>query len=802
MSFFDRVLPATGPFTLFTGVTGPDGKLAEQRHYNGIQSHEELEKKIQQLSTQPLNVFFATGSYAGPNRKEPVAKRALWLDLDFKDFDGSTENALRGLNVFLKATGLPPPSCYVHSGRGVHVYWCLDSDVPVAEWQPVAKALKEKCAELDFAADPSSTADPARVLRAPGTLNRKGATPLSCRVLADNGFTYPIASIAKQLGAPKLKGAAAKLAVLGADAGALVTKNAHRDLKAEEIAAMLASVRLPPINSRDMWTTILCAVQDWCDKSEEGWELFHEWCTTQPGYSNPDTVRKEWDSFSPGGGITVGTLVKLAQDAGYVPPGTPEPVAPVSLSEQVTDPDGKEEGEPYVETGVAADSLLVAAHYAVNSTGKVRFEKDTAVQFLSNEFVLITEQADIYYSITNRQPMEIRVIDNLLTRYMPLNASGVPIEASKIMRRFGVKNAVQALGFHPREGALFMEDRKTYVNQYSAPDDLIPGRPEEIKLIEDFWSYMFPTDADQSMSQYLRCVFSYLVKHPEIKIDSAPLIVSPEQGTGKTTLAYEIPKRLVGVHNATMVSNKTLRGSFSGYVNGKKFLHFDEIHINGKWDSDDTANGLKSLVAGSVVEVRPLYMNSFNIRNRLWVSATSNYDDAMSLPNETERRWAVYAHKPQRKWTQQQREAYFTILYRWLNSPRAAGVLRWYFAQVDTTGFNPAAPPPVTDAKLAMVKKSQIKEVRLLQDAMEHGEALFAKDLFTNEQARQFLHSETGKTYSSYEVREFIGRAAPEAVALKVVRVGHALVRPICWKNKKHWLDPSRTVGDLKAELG
>lgn len=800
MSFFDRVLPATGPFTLFTGVTGPDGKLAEQRHWNNIQTHEELEKKIQQLSTLPLNVFYATGSYAGPNRGEPVAKRALWLDLDFKDFDGSIQNALRGLSVFVKATGLPPPSCYVHSGRGVHVYWCLDRDVTVTEWLPVAKALKEKCAELDFAADPSATSDAKRILRAPGTLNRKEVTPLPCRVLSDNGTVHSLEAIAAQLGAPKLKGALAKLAAL-APADALVTKTAHRDLKAEEIAAMLAVIRLPPINSRDIWTTILCAVQDWCDKSEEGWELFHEWCTTQPGYSNPDTVRKEWDSFTPGGGITVGTLVKLAQEAGYVPPGTPAPVVPASLSEQVADPNGEEAGEPVVEAGVAADSLLIAAQYAVNATGKIRFEKDTAVQFLSNEFVLITEQADIYYSITNRQPMEIRVIDNLLTRYMPLNASGVPIEASKIMRRFGVRHAVQALGFHPKEGALFMEDRKTYVNQYSAPDDLITGQPQEIALIEDFWKYMFPTDDDQSMSDYLRCVFAYLVKHPEIKIDSAPLIVSPEQGTGKTTLAYEIPKRLVGVHNSTMVSNKTLRGSFSGYVNGRKFLHFDEIHINGKWDSDDTANGLKSLVAGSVVEVRPLYMNSFNIRNRLWVSATSNYDDAMSLPNETERRWAVYAHKPIRKWTQQQREQYFSVLYRWLNSPRAAGVLRWYFAQTDVSKFNPAAPPPVTAAKLAMVKKSQIREVRLLQDAIEHSDAPFHKELFTNESVRQYLHAETGKTYSSVEVRDFVHRAVPESIALKVVRTGSSLVRPICWKNKQHWMDPNRTTAEIKAEL-
>jgi hypothetical protein len=800
-NFFSRVLPSSGPYTLFTGITGPDGKLTEQRHYNGLVSHEALEKQIQDLSTRPLNVFYAVGSYAGPNRKDPIAKRVVFLDLDGKDFDGSIPNALRALTRFVDATGLPPPSIYVHSGRGVHVYWCLDRDVPVAEWEAVADALKAKCKELEFPADPSATADPARVLRVPGTLNRKGATPLPCRVLSDNGSTYPLERISQQLGIKPLAGSKAKLAALAKNDD-LYTKPQYKDLKADDVRAMLESIDLPQLNSRDDWITILCGIQDWGKKSEESWEIFHEWCKTQPGYSDVGTVRREWDSFSPGGGVTVGTLVKRALDAGYVPPGTPEPVAPASLSEQLDATPSVGDDEPRVERGVTADPLMISAQHAVNQLGKVRFDRDTAVQFLANEFVLVTEQEGIYYSMTTRQALTTRVIDDLLTRYMPINSNGVPLEASKIMRRFGVRHSVQALGFHPAAGSIFDEGGKAYVNQYTPPEDFLPATVAETALLDDFWKYMFPTKEDQPFSDYLKQVFAHLVLHPEVKIDSAPLIISPEFGTGKTTLAYEIPRRLVGESNSQMVGNKTLQGAYSSYINGRKFLHFDEIHINGRWDSDATANALKSLVAGSTVEVHPKFMSPFNIRNRLWISATSNYEDAMSLPNEGERRWAVYAHAPTRVWTSKsQKDAYFAALYKWLNSARAAGVLRWYFAQVSLTGFNPSSPPPLTQAKIRMVGKSQIKEVRIIQDATQYGEAPFDRDLVTNAAAKQYLHAQTSKTYSDYEVREFLRRALPDAVHLPQLRVGSAHARPLCWRNKTKWMDPACDKDEIKKEL-
>ena len=377
-SFYERVLPAVGPFTLLSGTTGPDGKLSEQRHWNGLKTHSDVEREVQRLSALPLNVFFAVGSYAGKNRKLPTAKRCLYLDLDAKSF-GTVEAALRELSVFVRAVGLPPPSIYVHSGRGIHVYWCLDRDVSLAEWQPVATALKAKCKELEFKADPSATSDPARILRAPGTLNRKEEFPLPCRILADNGTTYDISILAAQLGAEK-PAAISKLAGLVSNDD-LVSRRTD-DKTADEVIAMLEHVAIPESDGRDLWITVLCAIQDWSAKSEEGFQIFHDWSSGQPGYVSEHDCRKTWDSFKPGGGVGIGTLIKLARDAGYI--GTARdagyigsngsgPIVPdaASFAEQASgapDTQGSvsaPSNAPQVITGIVTSPLMVAAAHAV-----------------------------------------------------------------------------------------------------------------------------------------------------------------------------------------------------------------------------------------------------------------------------------------------------------------------------------------------------------------------------------------------------------------------------------------------------
>jgi hypothetical protein len=799
-NFFSRVLPSTGPYTLFTGVTGPDGKTWEPKHWNGLQSHEALEKKVQELSMQPLNVYYAVGSYAGLNRADPIAKRALWLDLDFKDL-GSIEDAISGLNTFIRSTGLPPPSIHVSSGRGLHVYWCLDRDVPVDEWKPVALALKAKCKELGFKADPQ-TFDAARIMRCPGTLNRKGKDPLPCVIREDNGATYSLEALAAQLGAatPSVasQGARAKLASL-APADVLKTKQNFKPLGANEVAGMLASVKLQE-GDRETWTLVLRAVQDWGQKSEESWEIFDAWSNTQPDYEVVEN-RKVWNGFHPGGGITIATLVKMAVDAGYVPPDVPAPVQtvlPGSLAEQIAAPSAEPDDAIVPVVCVVSDALMVATQHAVNSTGRSRFNAQEAVNYLSSEFVIVTEQPEFYYSMTKRALLKDKTIDKMLTRWMPLNGAKKPISATIIMQQNGVKQSVKQPGYHPTAAAIYAEGGVNYANRYTAPDDMLQANAYEIKMIEMFWAHMFPRPEDQQFSKYLMQSYGHLVQHPEIKIGSAPLVIG-EPGSGKTTLTYDIVRRLVGLQNAQLVDNKTLKGMYNSYAGDKHVLYFDEIKVQGRLDSEDIANSMKNMVVGATLSIHAKFLSPFEIPNRVYVTATSNYDDAISLSSNKERRWAVYEHFPTRDRKTMKR--FFTMMHAWMEGPRGPGVLRWYFSQVDITGYGPHDDPPWTLAKDNMIAKSQVREVQSLSEAMKNGAWPFDRSLTTIVRVQQFLHAETARTYSSVEAGKFLRVAARDAVEIKPMNIGGDTKRVFCWKDPHHWTSVA-TDAERKKELG
>ncbi len=772
-SFWERVLPAEGPYTLMTGVY-VGTKLTEVRHYNGLQTRAEVDKEVTRLSMLPLNVNYGVGSFASANRKDPIAKRCWYLDLDPKEF-GDKDNALRQLGVFMRVTGLPPASILVDSGNGWHVYWCVEEDVPVAHWLVVAKALKAKCDELEFPADPLVTTDASHPLRAPGSLNRKGDMPMPCRVVVDNPTTYTLGDIAKQLEvAPVLPSIISTLKGL-VDNNDLVTKRDYDNKNPAEVREMLGHIQLPPSGGgmcRDLWIRVLLAVQDWSEKSEHGFEIFSDWSATQPGFVSVEDCRATWDSFEPGGGITIGSLIKIARDAGWGQ-APAKPALDASFAETVAAAStgaGADSNLPNVQSVQRASPLLAAAHHAVELGGLPRFELVTAVDFLKDEFILVMDHEGMFFSVTEREALAKSVIDDMLTRYMPWGSRRRPLNPSAVLRDFGITRSVNNLGFYPGQPLIYTEDDRAYVNLYTSPAPLLTPTTYEAEMFNDLWDYVFPNEDDQEFAEYLLGFYGHLVQHPSVKITSAPVMISEKTGTGKTTMMYDVPRALVGHANSRMVSNKVLRSQFSDFISGAHLVHFDEIHINGKWDSDDTANAMKNLVTGDIVEVHPKGLKPYNIRNRLVITATSNYTSAISLPRYDERRWGIYYLKPERGYTDEQQRLYYQRFARWVRGPRGPGVLRYIFSRVDLSRFNPNAPPPETKAKRDMVDQSQCTEVQVIMDAVRDEDGPFSAEVWTLEQVGQWLHAQMGKNYPGRSIKGFIEKAIPEARVVKEIR--------------------------------
>lgn len=143
---------------------------------------------------------------------DSAALPALWADLDIAGPGHKTAKPLppdeASARSIITEAGLPDPSVWVHSGGGLYPIWLLDQpwqldddDLADAEamsagWQQVIGAAAER---LGWTADLSGK-DLARVLRLPGTVNRKVPyAPTPCRIRDGAAGRYTLGELRTHL---------------------------------------------------------------------------------------------------------------------------------------------------------------------------------------------------------------------------------------------------------------------------------------------------------------------------------------------------------------------------------------------------------------------------------------------------------------------------------------------------------------------------------------------------------------------------------------------------------------------------
>ena len=170
--FLDVVLPDRGVYCV-VGIHN-DGKVNQEL----VESKDDVATKAGDLVDRKTNAYYAMASFSEGSTKRTQDNteqlKTFWLDLDCgpgKEY-ASQDDALESLNAFVERSGLPNP-LLVNSGNGVHVYWPLTQSITSADWARTAHKLKAACRLTGLEADPAVTADLARILRLPTTVNFK-----------------------------------------------------------------------------------------------------------------------------------------------------------------------------------------------------------------------------------------------------------------------------------------------------------------------------------------------------------------------------------------------------------------------------------------------------------------------------------------------------------------------------------------------------------------------------------------------------------------------------------------------------
>jgi hypothetical protein len=195
--FYEKALPTQGVYCI-SGID-KNGKVSNRF----AETLDDVFDKIDRIKSNQ-NTFVALGSFDGYSRKavDCLFVRSFFIDLDVgenKDYKdkGDAHEALLKLQG---AAELPDP-VVIDSGGGIHAYWLMDEDIPCDEWKTYAEKFKALCM-FHISIDPVVTADAARIMRAPDTLNFKTDPPRPTSVISDEIHVYSWQEFREFLGGP------------------------------------------------------------------------------------------------------------------------------------------------------------------------------------------------------------------------------------------------------------------------------------------------------------------------------------------------------------------------------------------------------------------------------------------------------------------------------------------------------------------------------------------------------------------------------------------------------------------------
>lgn len=272
---------------------------------------------------------------------------------------------------------------------------------------------------------------------------------------------------------------------------------------------------------------------------------------------------------------------------------------------------------------------------------------------------------------------------------------------------------VHDVTYEPTEPERFIErDGLEYLNTY---------RPSDVVAIEgdagpfkDFLAGLVPAAEER---EHLVKMIAFTVRNPGKKLRYALLLRSAAQGVGKSMLA-DIWGRLLGMHNVRKATPQEIASDYQGYLPQTLLVLVEEMNFGA---GHKTYNSVKDMITGDTFTV-----NEKHLRQRQWpIYASfvffSNLDQPLLV--EANDRRIYYVDSP----AQPRGDQYYVEFAAWWSEN--LGVIRGYLDSIDLESFNPHKPPPMTDAKLALIAGSKSELAQDLEWAMQERQGVFDRDL-------------------------------------------------------------------------
>lgn len=261
------------------------------------------------------------------------------------------------------------------------------------------------------------------------------------------------------------------------------------------------------------------------------------------------------------------------------------------------------------------------------------------------------------------------------------------------------------------------------LNLYLPPVVDPRGDPElAARWVEHIYK-VYPDDADHIIKW-----MAWRVQHPERKINHA-LVFGGSTRIGKDTILVPL-RHAVGTWNFKEVGPDGLMGEFNPHLQCV-VLRVNEVRDQGEMNKFQLYEHCKWILANppEFFAVNEKNVKVHPVVNVVGVVFTTNHKEGFYLPGDDARHYVCWSEARKEDFE----DGYFKGLYEWYEDGGVAHVCAYLRQPHLLEGFDPAAPPPRTDAWRDIVRGNMSEEDSELMDLIEaigSPEALVLQDLF------------------------------------------------------------------------
>jgi len=322
-----------------------------------------------------------------------------------------------------------------------------------------------------------------------------------------------------------------------------------------------------------------------------------------------------------------------------------------------------------------------------------------------------------------------KALSNSEAHNMPIDPNsdrGERLDAFKVLREDPVANRVHNERFIPgARDEIVEQDGVNWLNTYNAPD---------IRPVEGDASWMldhilYLCNGDKTIEGQMLDWMAFTAQNPGVKINYAPLLISPAQGVGKDTLGIALA-RVVGYDNAYFLDDGAIAEGRFDFMKSTSLVIVPEIMCG---ERREVANKLKPLITQERIRINEKNVKPYRVENQANFMMLSNYENAAFIEDEDRRYFVIICRQKPKS------PEYFTEFYGKIWGEEIAAFAHVLMTR-DLSEFNPKAPAPHTEHKDTVRQATQNGVEAWLDDAWNSNSSPFDRDVINLREALKVFH--------------------------------------------------------------